>query len=61
MGALKIGDVLFNRNFLMSSKDDNKVNNTSNNCIFIEFDDIPMLSDTHIKNYVNIERFSFYK
>lgn len=54
MGALKIGDVLFNRSFLLCGKSHEKTNNKSNNCLFIEFEDIPMLSKTHIKNYVNI-------
>jgi hypothetical protein len=61
IGALKVGDVLLNQTFLMSSKGDTKANNASSNCLFIEFDDIPMLSDTYIKNYLNVERFSFYK
>ena len=31
------------------------------NCLILEFEDIPMLSETRVKNYLNIERFSFYK
>ena len=61
MGALKIGDYLFNRCFLLSGKDNGKSNNNANNCLFLEFEDIPMLSETHVENYLNIERFSFYK
>ena len=63
MGALKIGDVLFNRSLLMCGKSNENAHSTniSNNCLFLEFEDIPMLSKTHIKNYLNIERFAFYK
>ena len=63
MGALKIGDILFNRSLLMCGKSNEnaKSSNISNNCLFIEFENIPMLSKTHIKNYLNIQRFAFYK
>ena len=56
MGALKIGDILFNRSLLMCGKSNEnaKSSNISNNCLFIEFENIPMLSKTHIKNYLNI-------
>ena len=59
--SLKIGDVMFNRCFLFSGKFKENTNNDMHNCFFLEFEDIPMLSETRVKNYLNIERFSFYK
>jgi hypothetical protein len=61
MSSLNIGDILFNTSFIPSGKNESDSSNDINNCIFVEFEDIPMLSQTFIKNYLYIERFSFYK
>ncbi len=61
INSLNIGDILFNTSFIQSSKNESDISNGSNHCLFIEFDDIPMLCSSFIKNYLYIERFSFYK
>jgi hypothetical protein len=61
MKGLKRGDVLFNNCFLFAGTDQGSPDNANNNCLFLEFEDIPMLSDTHIKQYLHMEPFSFYK
>lgn len=61
MSTLSKGDTLFNRGFVFCGKNEDKTENDKNHCFFIEFENIPMLSETFIRDYLYIERFSFYK
>lgn len=61
VNSLNRGDVLFNTGFVPIGKDEDESSNLLNHCLFIEFETIPMLSDSFVRNYLYIERFSFYK
>lgn len=57
INSLNIGDTMYNTNFIYCGKE----SSTESHCIFIEFENIPMLSQSFIRHYLYVERFSFYK